>query len=119
VVKQSSPYSQFLTISLPEGYELAEKKPREPKVGEDYLVINKDGSTFKTTCSSDFNPAPRYILRPIWKPPASCPKGMVFVKREHQNNWLFSFKKNDVVEYVATMFYSDFTPPPYSPYIVK
>lgn len=108
-----------ITIPLPEGWELAEPKPRIPKLNEVYLTFYKGGEVKEVGCQGNAT-KPHYILRKTWTPPASCPKGTKFSYRE-DDGWIIvhpSGAPNCALFLKAIEIYSDFTPPPYSPYVV-
>lgn len=108
---------QFIKIGIPDGWELAEPNKRGIKPDEHYLQFTRKGVpevvkyTGLQTYILDF-----YIVRKIWIPPASCPKGAVFVDSPGIVSWYVRIEK---YYYNASVLYADFTPPPYSPFLVK
>lgn len=108
-----------LTIPIPEGYELESKTRRIPKEGELLLAFEADGTISMELCTTNDWSRKYYIVRKKWVPPISCPKGITFYKSEDRPDiWYFIILRTITPVYAKNV-YSDFTPPPTSPYTVE
>lgn len=108
-----------ITIKLPEGYELDSDEPCKILKGEMFCFVGDDFELKVSQASGDKTYL-YYRVRSTWKPPASCPNGAVFTKYENIDSWYVSVPFGDFRHSAeCPALYSDFTPPPYSPYTVE
>jgi len=107
-----------ITIPLPEGWVLAKEGLHTPKEGEHYYSIK----TQKVLeCIQDWKKGNYFpIVQREWTPPASCPKGVIFTKSIGRGIWYTTISQpREEIFIPVEELYSDFTPPPYSPYTVE
>ena len=109
-----------ITIPLPEGWVLAKEGLHVPQIGDFYLNTRR---MKVIECIQGWRSQDKFpIVQREWTPPASCPSGTEFSLRAIDGcTWLVRLSHtNGGIYYVdATSAYSDFTPPPYSPYITQ
>lgn len=109
-----------ITIALPKGWVLAKEGLHTPVEGEYYFNIKRNKIVECTQGWRGGNFFP--IVKREWTPPASCPSGTEFSLRSTDGcTWLvrLRYTNGGIFHVDATSAYSDFTPPPYSPYTVE
>lgn len=115
-------------INAPSGWEFVQATPRKANPGEYFLELETNQANLYPNTEVFQSKGCGFILQRIWTPPANCPKGTVFERIEPclandcESVWVVKLVDHlgiQVSPIVATQVYTDFTPPPSSPWTVE